>query len=163
MLPTRPESLRNRFARRLAFGLVLLAAGFVPAGQAQQVVTMPRAVGPISGPGAATLPQVITMPAAPVAPPPPIDRWATHIAEAAERFGIPESWIREVMRMESGGNATALSWANAMGLMQVIPSTYATLRWQHGLGANPYEPRDNILAGAAYIREMYDQIGRAHV
>ena len=50
----------------------------------------------------------------------------------------------------------AVSSAGAMGLMQVIPSTYAKLSWQHGLGPNPWEPRDNILAGAAYIREMYD-------
>ena len=42
-----------------------------------------------------------------------------------------------------------------MGLMQVMPQTYDTLRAQYGLGDDPYEPRDNILAGAAYIREMY--------
>lgn len=61
--------------------------------------------------------------------------------------------------MESGGNALSLSWAGAMGLMQVIPSTYAKMRLQHGLGPDPWNPRDNILAGAAYIREMYDQYG----
>jgi len=90
---------------------------------------------------------------------PRFDPWAGLIREAATRFGIPEVWIREVMRMESGGNSLALSSAGAMGLMQVIPSTYAKLRWEHGLGPDPWNPRDNILAGAAYIREMYDQYG----
>ena len=90
---------------------------------------------------------------------PRFDPWSGHIREAATRFGIPEIWIREVMRMESGGNQLSLSHAGAMGLMQVIPSTYATLRWKHGLGPNPWDPRDNILAGAAYIREMYDLYG----
>ena len=90
---------------------------------------------------------------------PRFDPWANLIREAATRFGIPEVWIREVMRMESGGNSLALSRAGAMGLMQVIPSTYAKLRWEHGLGPDPWNPRDNILAGAAYIREMYDQYG----
>jgi len=85
--------------------------------------------------------------------------WDAHIREAAGRFGVPEVWIREVMRLESGGSARAISHAGAMGLMQVMPGTYAMLRWQHGLGPDPYNPRDNILAGAAYIREMYDLFG----
>ncbi len=95
----------------------------------------------------------------------PDDPWGPHIGEAATRFGVPERWIREVMRQESGGRlygADGLpitSSAGAMGLMQVMPRTYDTLRRRHGLGADPYEPRDNILAGAAYIREMHDRYG----
>ena len=46
-----------------------------------------------------------------------------------------------------------------MGLMQIMPKTWAELRARHGLGADPYDPRDNILAGAAYIRELYDRYG----
>jgi hypothetical protein len=46
-----------------------------------------------------------------------------------------------------------------MGLMQVMPDTYAILRDNYGLRADPYEPHDNIFAGAAYIREMYDAFG----
>jgi hypothetical protein len=93
------------------------------------------------------------------ASPPASSPWDAHIREAAGRFGVPEVWIREVMRLESGGSARAISHAGAMGLMQVMPGTYAMLRWQHGLGPDPYDPRDNILAGAAYIREMYDLFG----
>jgi hypothetical protein len=98
-------------------------------------------------------------------PGPPHDPWAPHIQEAAARYAVPERWIREVMRQESGGRLYAsdgsliTSRAGAMGLMQVMPRTYEILRRRHGLGDDPYEPRDNILAGAAYIREMYDRFG----
>ena len=46
-----------------------------------------------------------------------------------------------------------------MGLMQVMPGTYADLRVRYGFGADPYDPRDNILAGTAYLREMHDRYG----
>lgn len=81
------------------------------------------------------------------------------IAEAAQRFGLPEAWIRAVMRVESAFQPRAVSHAGAMGLMQVMPQTYAELRGRYGLGADPFHPRDNILAGAAYLREMYDRFG----
>src|SRR4051794_36392990 len=93
-------------------------------------------------------------------PGPSDDPWGPHIREAAVRHAVPERWIREVMRQESGGRLHAAdgslvtSRAGAMGLMQVMPRTYEMLRRSHGLGDDPYEPRDNILAGAAYIREM---------
>jgi hypothetical protein len=46
-----------------------------------------------------------------------------------------------------------------MGLMQVMPRTYEELRRRHGLGADPHDPRDNILAGTAYLREMWACFG----
>ncbi len=88
-----------------------------------------------------------------------VDPYATFITEAAQRFGIPEAWIRAVMRVESRGDVRAVSPKGAMGLMQIMPDTWASLRIRHGLGANPYDPRDNILAGAAYLREMHDRYG----
>jgi soluble lytic murein transglycosylase-like protein len=99
--------------------------------------------------------------AAPVAASPGAHPYAGHVAEASQRFGIPEAWIWSVMRVESAGNPAATSHAGAMGLMQVMPGTYAELRSRYGLGANPYDPRDSILAGAAYLREMYDRYGSA--
>ncbi len=87
------------------------------------------------------------------------DPYASFAHEAAQRFGVPASWISAVMAMESGGNVLALSPQGAMGLMQIMPDTWAALRVRHGLGADPYEPRDNILAGAAYLREMHDRYG----
>src|SRR5688572_12183654 len=88
-----------------------------------------------------------------------VDPNAAFIAEAARRFGVPEHWIRAVMRVESAGDVRAISSAGAMGLMQIMPATWAELRARYGLGSNPYDPRDNIMAGAAYLREMYDRYG----
>lgn len=82
---------------------------------------------------------------------------AAFIAEASQRLGIPEHWISAVLRVESAGDVRAVSSAGAMGLMQVMPGTWAGLRIRHGLGRDPYDPRDNILAGTAYLREMWDR------
>lgn len=87
------------------------------------------------------------------------DPWAVHITEAARRFAIPERWIRAVMTAESVNDPTALSPKGAIGLMQVMPTTWDELRAKHGLGDDPWQPRDNILAGAAYLRELHDRYG----
>ncbi|MBS0560321.1 MAG: lytic transglycosylase domain-containing protein [Proteobacteria bacterium] len=90
----------------------------------------------------------------------PDDPWGPYIQEASARFGVPQRWIREVMRQESGGHQNGsdglpiTSGAGAMGLMQVMPSTYDALRRQYRLGPDPYDPHDNIMAGTAYIRDM---------
>ena len=84
---------------------------------------------------------------------------APHVADAAQRFGIPESWIYAVMRTESAGKIGAVSSKGAMGLMQLMPGTWARQRTRFGLGADPFNPRDNIMAGASYLREMYDSYG----
>ena len=81
------------------------------------------------------------------------------IAEAARRFGVPESWIAEVMQVESRGRANALSPKGAIGLMQVMPETYADMRARYGLGMDPWNARDNVLASAAYLRLLYDRYG----
>jgi hypothetical protein len=52
-----------------------------------------------------------------------------------------------------------MSGAGAMGLMQVMPETYAELQSRYSLGDDPFDPHDNIMAGAAYLREMYDIYG----
>lgn len=84
---------------------------------------------------------------------------AGHVRDASLRFGIPESWIWAVMRVESAGRIGATSHAGAMGLMQVMPGTWANLTALHSLGGNAYEPRANIMAGAAYLRQMHDRYG----
>src|SRR4051794_891362 len=70
------------------------------------------------------------------------------------------------MRQESGGRMYGrggeliTSGAGAMGLMQVMPATYDDLRSRYReLGDDPYDPHNNILAGTAYLREMYDIYG----
>jgi soluble lytic murein transglycosylase-like protein len=90
---------------------------------------------------------------------PTLDRWQGFVAEASRRFGIPAAWIRAVMRAESGGDPHAVSPKGAMGLMQIMSATWAELRTCYGLGTDPYDPRDNILAGTAYLRELYDRYG----
>jgi soluble lytic murein transglycosylase-like protein len=94
----------------------------------------------------------------------PLDRWADYVAEASGRFGVPEAWIRRVMRAESGGRTTLngrpiVSHAGAQGLMQLMPGTWQSMRSAHGLGDDVHNPRDNILAGTAYLRAMYDRFG----
>jgi hypothetical protein len=86
-------------------------------------------------------------------------RWSSFVAEAAQRFSIPMNWIWSVIRIESQGYARAVSPKGAIGLMQIMPRTYTALRDRHHLGADPFNPRDNILAGSAYLREMYDRYG----
>jgi hypothetical protein len=97
-------------------------------------------------------------------PGPPQDPWGPYIREASKRYDVPEIWIRAVMRVESGGNEyrngqLITSSAGAMGLMQVMPETYAELRERHNLSDDPFDPHENIMAGTAYLREMYDIYG----
>jgi D-alanyl-D-alanine carboxypeptidase len=92
-------------------------------------------------------------------PGPQEDPWGPYIREAAARYRVPERWVRAVMQQESGGEQQATSPVGAMGLMQVMPATYEELRVRHQLGDDPYDPHNSILAGTAYIREMYDRFG----
>lgn len=87
------------------------------------------------------------------------DPFAALVTEASRRFAVPEHWIRAVMRIESSAKPWSRSRKGATGLMQIMPRTWAELRARHSLGADPYDPHDNILAGAAYIRELYDLYG----
>jgi soluble lytic murein transglycosylase-like protein len=130
----RPLKLRLRAAALTVAGLLVA----LPIGEAPALA---RETNPPPAPSAATHP------------------YAPHVADAARRFGIPEAWIWAVMRVESAGNARAVSRAGAMGLMQIMPGTWAQLRARHGLGNDPFDVRDNIMAGAAYLREMHDRYG----
>jgi Transglycosylase SLT domain len=89
----------------------------------------------------------------------PRNSYSEYIAEAAQRFALPSAWLHAVMCAESGGNPLAVSPKGAIGLMQIMPATWAELRVRHQLGRNAYNPRDNIIAGAAYIRELSDRYG----
>ncbi|UPK26501.1 lytic transglycosylase domain-containing protein [Bradyrhizobium sp. 195] len=87
------------------------------------------------------------------------DRYAALVAEAARRFSIPEAWIRAVMRIESGGDRHAVSPKGALGLMQLMPKTWADMRARYGLGRDPFDPHDNIFAGTAFLRELHERYG----
>jgi hypothetical protein len=97
-------------------------------------------------------------------PGPPSDPWGPYIRIASQHFDVPEPWIREVMRVESDGQEymngqLTVSYAGAMGLMQLEPETYQEMAARYGLGDDPFNPYDNIMAGTAYIHEMYEVYG----
>ena len=131
----------------------------IPQAVVRSVVLMPviLLMSVAAGPGrTACAEPVVTVPSRSISS---VDPYSVFIREAAQRFGLPASWISAVMAVESSGDALALSPQGAMGLMQIMPDTWADLRARHGLGADPYAPRDNILAGAAYLREMHARYG----
>src|SRR6185312_14976606 len=94
-----------------------------------------------------------------------INRWREPVDKAARRFGVPVAWINAVMRMESGGrtmlsqNQRMISAKGAVGIMQVLPQTYQEMRLQYKLGADPFDPGDNIRAGAAYLKWLKGKYG----
>ena len=94
----------------------------------------------------------------------PLARWRPLVEMAAARCGVPTTWIDRVMLAESAGQTMLngrpiVSHAGAMGLMQLMPATWAEMRDRLVLGADPHDPADNIVAGACYLRLMYDRFG----
>lgn len=90
--------------------------------------------------------------------------WRSYIDEASLRFGVPASWIERVMHAESDGQTMLngrpiRSRAGAIGLMQLMPGTWEMMRRALALGLKPDDPHDNILAGALYLRMMFDRFG----
>ena len=84
---------------------------------------------------------------------------AEAIARASARFAIPEALVHSVIAAESNFMVRAVSPKGAMGLMQLMPGTWAELRLRYALGADPFDPCDNIIAGTAYLRELLDRYG----
>ncbi|WP_457313186.1 lytic transglycosylase domain-containing protein [Sphingomonas sp. UYAg733] len=93
-----------------------------------------------------------------------VTRWRPYSEQASGRCGMPVLWIERVIRAESAGLTTLggrpiTSRAGAIGLMQLMPTTWAAMRNRFTLGPDPHDPRDNILAGSCYLRLMYDRFG----
>ena len=92
-------------------------------------------------------------------------RWEPLILQASKRLKVPPEWIRAVMRQESGGrtmiadDVPIISDAGAMGVMQMMSGTYTEMAAQYGLGADPYNPHDNIYAGTAYLKWLHGKYG----
>jgi soluble lytic murein transglycosylase-like protein len=129
----RPSARSARFRAMRIAAAALLALAALPAGPA------------------AAREQAAAVPAA--------HPYAPHVSEASQRFAIPEAWIWRVMHVESRGRSRAVSHAGAMGLMQIMPATWAMLTARYGLGSDPFDTRANIHAGAAYLRMMWDRYG----
>ena len=85
--------------------------------------------------------------------------YAVHIAEAARHFSFPEDWIIAILQQESGGKEDAVSPKGAMGLMQLMPDTWTDMKLRHDLGDDPFDPRDNVFAGTAYLSFLWDRYG----
>ncbi|WP_099347849.1 lytic transglycosylase domain-containing protein [Acetobacter aceti] len=83
------------------------------------------------------------------------------VRQAAARNAIPAMWVRAVLQAESAGDPHAVSGAGAMGLMQLMPGTWKNVRRALNLGADPFDPHDNITAGAAYLRWLHERYGDA--
>jgi len=88
-----------------------------------------------------------------------IHPFAAFVSEASQRFGLPSAWIEAIIAVESADDPHALSPKGAMGLMQIMPSTWATWRDRLNLGSDPFEPHANILVGTAFLRDMLDRYG----
>ena len=79
-------------------------------------------------------------------------RYDAHIREAAQLYKLPESFIRAVMHIESNYDPNVVSVDGAMGLMQLMPRTATSM----GV-TDPFDPRQNILGGARYLRVLANQ------
>ena len=90
-----------------------------------------------------------------------LHRWDSMMQDASARFDVPVAWIRAVMTRESGGRTRAVSRVGACGLMQLMPATYDEMRRQFGLGRDRFDPKDNILAGTAYLKFLNGKYGLA--
>jgi len=88
------------------------------------------------------------------APTPDDPEVAAAIADCASRYDLDPALLRTVIQAESGFNRFAVSPAGAQGLMQLMPGTAAAL----GV-SDPFDVRQNIAGGAAYLRRQLDRFG----
>jgi soluble lytic murein transglycosylase-like protein len=79
-------------------------------------------------------------------------RFADLIREHAGTQGLSEDVVRAVIQIESAFNPRAVSAKGAMGLMQLMPATAS----EYGV-LDPFDPAENIRAGAAYLRRLLDR------
>ena len=78
---------------------------------------------------------------------------STLIEAAARKYNVDPKLVAAVAEVESNGNQEAVSSAGAIGVMQLMPDTAASL------GVDPYNKQQNIEGGAKYLRQMLDTFG----
>jgi soluble lytic murein transglycosylase-like protein len=77
------------------------------------------------------------------------------IETAAISASVEPNLLRAVIVVESGFNSRAVSKRGAIGLMQLMPATAS----RYGV-SNPYDPRENVHAGARYLKFLMDRFGQ---
>jgi soluble lytic murein transglycosylase-like protein len=103
----------------------------------------PRLAANLKSPGADSSPQL-----------PALEKYLGHIQSAANETNLSEELLKSVIMRESGGNSQAVSRKGAAGLMQLMPDT------AKAMGVNdPFDPKENILGGAKYLRSLLDRFG----
>jgi len=157
------------FAHALLLGSLCITAALVmqPAKMRDNkiVVRRPALMRLISAPAPAPVQPSAFDEESTMSPAQLLNRWDAVMMEASNRFHIPQAWIRAVMARESGGRTMLgegqpiVSRAGAVGLMQLLPQTYREMAAEHKLGANPFDTRDNIMAGAAYLHWLKNKYG----
>ena len=75
------------------------------------------------------------------------------ISEASQKYKVDPKLLSAIAEVESGGNQDETSSAGAVGVMQLMPDTAASL------GVNPYDKQQNVEGGAKYLRQMLDTFG----
>ncbi|WP_335952268.1 lytic transglycosylase domain-containing protein [Klebsiella michiganensis] len=75
-----------------------------------------------------------------------------YFSEAAEKYNVDPRWLKAITAAESSWDQNAVSKAGAKGLMQVMPGNFQP-------GEKPFEPRDNIMAGARVFSWAMQQSG----
>lgn len=90
-----------------------------------------------------------------------VEKWRDLIDAAASEFLAPPAFVAAVMAAESGGipSATSPAPANAMGLMQIIPSTFDWLAGRRVSKAEAYDPAFNIRMGTKFLAQLLDKNG----
>jgi soluble lytic murein transglycosylase len=74
------------------------------------------------------------------------------ISDASQKYGVDSRLIRAIIRAESDFNPRAVSKKGAKGLMQIMPENFRLLDI-----SNPYDPRQSIMGGARYFKELYQR------
>jgi len=75
------------------------------------------------------------------------------VQSAAQKYQVDPKLVSAIAEVESGGNQSAISPVGAIGVMQLMPGTAASL------GVDPYDERQNIEGGAKYLHEMLETFG----
>jgi hypothetical protein len=139
---------RRRGDRRRAGALAALLAGAVG------LMAHGRLIDPSVFTSAPTFDLFSGPSVSPVAPEPePLSPYELFIKEASELYDVSADLVRAVIQTESNFNPRAASGAGARGLMQLTPVTLRELKMK----IDPFDPRENILAGTKYLSMMLDR------